>query len=464
MFIPIGDDNPTERRPILNYGLIAVNVLVFLVMLSKPFEAYISWMMIPAQLDWKTLFTSMFMHAGLLHLVGNMLFLWIFGDNVEDRMGRFWYVVFYFACGLAAAAAHILTNLTSVIPTLGASGAVSGVMGAYIVFFPRHHIKTFVWLYVFVNVIRTPAFLWIGIWIGQQILLNTLAPQGGAGVAYLAHIGGFAFGAFVAGFIKVVSGDRDASRRGGADPLDVRASDRRIFNEVAEDDGVQFLDQPGDGYSVLRLSEDPRDVSRISDAVAAVTGESSFDVVDRLVITRGVVAREVPRETAQKIQQQLQALGIPSAIILHNRSNFPPRPVVVDGASWDGRVIRFRAGDQSVSVPWTGPFLAVGARGGDQSFIDLYLNRRAAYRIVDLPRVQLREVGRDGRTEVATNLGGFARAILDRCVGATVNPGIRILAAGAAWDRLDFRSEADYDDYVFWIYNLALHQNSHLRG
>jgi membrane associated rhomboid family serine protease len=459
MFIPIGDDNPTERKPFLNYAFIALNVIAFGLQQAATPENEIKWMMVPGKLDWPTLFTSMFMHANLIHLIGNMLFLWIFGDNVEDRLGHIWYVIFYVGCGLAADAAHIAGNPKSLIHTLGASGAVSGVMGAYIVLYPRHHIKTFVWLYWFANVIRTPAFLWIGIWILQQILMNAIAPQEGGGVAYLAHIGGFAVGAAVAGVLRIFSGEKTPALR-GADPLDVRASKRRIFNPIAEDAGVEFVDQAGDEYSVLRLSDDPREVSRISDITAGITGESSFDVVDRLVVTRGVIVKSVPRDTAGRIQRELQAVGIQAAVILHNKSNFPPKPVVVESASWDARAIRIRVSDQVVMVPWSAPFLDVGARVGEKAFIDLYLNRRTAYRIPDARSVALKEVVRDGRAEVGTNLGGFARAILDRGSSASINEGVRTLAADAAWDRLDFRTPSDYDDYVFWLYNLTLAQGS----
>src|SRR6185436_19095698 len=174
MFIPIGDDNPTERTPYVNYALIAANVAAFLVFCLGPVDdpGLIRWTMIPSRLEWPTLFTSMFLHAGWLHLIGNMLFLWIFGDNVEDRLGHVGYTVFYLVSGLAASAAHILSNPASDLPTLGASGAISGVLGAYIVFYPRAHVKTFIWLGIFfADVVRTPAFLWIGLWIGQQILL-----------------------------------------------------------------------------------------------------------------------------------------------------------------------------------------------------------------------------------------------------------------------------------------------------
>ena len=299
MFLPIGDENPTERRPFVNYTLIALNIVAFLALcLGSPNDpAFIRWTMIPAQLDWTTLFTSLFLHAGWMHLLGNMLFLWIFGDNVEDRLGHVGYIVFYFVCGLAADAAHILSNPHSEIPTLGASGAISGVMGAYILFYPRHQVKTFIWLGIwYANVVRTPAWIWIGVWFGQQILLNLLSPQGGGGVAYLAHIGGFVSGLAIAGAVRAAL----SAWRGGSDPAaeGSGAGQRKPFFAVPDDPDLEWLDEPGDSYSVLRLDEDPAVLESIGEVVEGLTGEATFDVKQRLESTRGMIARQVSRETA----------------------------------------------------------------------------------------------------------------------------------------------------------------------
>jgi membrane associated rhomboid family serine protease len=459
MFIPIGDENPTERKSFVNYALIGANILVFVLQLLSSDESTIRWTMVPARLEWFTVFTSMFLHADLLHLAFNMLFLWVFGDNVEDRLGHIGYTVFYLFCGIAAAVTHIAGDPTSEAHLLGASGAVSGVMGAYILFFPRHRVKTVVWILIFIRIFLIPAYIWLGIWFFQQVFFNLATSREESGVAYLAHIGGFAAGAAIAFAVKLLAGAWASSRR-GADPLDRAGSGRRIFNPTAEDSGIDYIDRPGDGYSVLRLSDDPKDVSRISEVVAPITGESPFDVVDRLVVTRGLVARSVPRETAGTVQRTLQSHGIPAAVILHNPSNFPPKPVVADGVSWDGRAMRIRAGDQAVVVPWTSPFLFVGARVANQAIIDVFLNRRTAYRIPDARATALREIARDGRAEVPTDLAGFGRAIVDRAGTAVLNDGVRRIAASASWDRLDFRSATDYDDYVFWYYNLILAQKS----
>jgi len=149
---------------------------------------------------WLTLFSSMFMHGGWLHLGGNMLFLWVFGDNIEDRLGRLKYLIFYVAAGLAAVGAQLLTDLDSGIPTIGASGAIAGVLGAYLLLFPRSQVRTLIFFF-FITYISVPAYLLIGIWIFQQFFngFASLGADFAGGVAYWAHVGGFVFGAAVIG-------------------------------------------------------------------------------------------------------------------------------------------------------------------------------------------------------------------------------------------------------------------------
>lgn len=199
--LPIGDDNSTRRiTPIVNYVLIALNVLVFFLELNNG-EAFIQrWAFIPSRFmadpvgDFVTLFTSMFMHAGWAHLLGNMLYLWIFGDNVEDRLGHGLYLVFYLLCGLAATFAQMAISLGSDVANVGASGAIAGVLGAYLIMFPRGRVNVLLGRFV------TPmsALIVIGFWIllqiFSQISVFSASSQGEGGVAYMAHIGGFAAG------------------------------------------------------------------------------------------------------------------------------------------------------------------------------------------------------------------------------------------------------------------------------
>jgi membrane associated rhomboid family serine protease len=209
--IPVRDEIPTRETPLVNYLLIAANVLVFLWMLFLPeasLEIFVNkYAMIPANfadgvtlMDVTTIFTSMFMHAGLAHIGGNMLYLWIFGDNVEDRLGHFRYLVFYLVGGVVASLTHLFTNWGSDLPTVGASGAIAAVLGAYLVLFPASRIATFIPLGFFSRLTMVPAAVVLGLWFVMQLFDGVLA-LGGAdvgGVAVWAHIGGFVAGMLMA--------------------------------------------------------------------------------------------------------------------------------------------------------------------------------------------------------------------------------------------------------------------------
>ena len=197
---PIGDDNTSRRTvPLVTYALMALNVLFFLVELSGGDAFIMEWAFVPSRFlanpfgGLLTLFTSMFMHAGWVHLGGNMLYLWIFGDNVEDRFGHMKFTIFYLLCGLGATFAQLAFSLGSNVPNLGASGAIAGVLGAYILLFPQAKIRVLQGQ----RVVQVPALIVIGLWIVLQFfsgigsIANT-AQTGG--VAYMAHIGGFLAG------------------------------------------------------------------------------------------------------------------------------------------------------------------------------------------------------------------------------------------------------------------------------
>ena len=199
---PIGDDDTSRRTiPLVTYALIALNVLFFFVEQSGG-DAFIGmWALVPRRFladpfgDFLTLFTSMFMHAGWVHLGGNMLYLWIFGDNVEDRFGHIKFAIFYLLCGLAATFAQLAFSSGSNVPTLGASGAIAGVLGAYILLFPHGKVRVLQGQ----QVIQLPALIVIGVWIALQFFsgIGSIADTAQTGgVAYMAHMGGF-----LAGFV-----------------------------------------------------------------------------------------------------------------------------------------------------------------------------------------------------------------------------------------------------------------------
>ena len=206
MILPIGDDNPKEITPYVHYGIMAVNVVVFFYSLSLGWRVedfYKAWGLVPASFSGVKLFTSMYLHGDIWHLFGNMLFLWIVGDNVEDRLGHVGYFVFYHLAGVAACLAHVAFSPNSPLPLIGASGAISGMMGAYAVFFPNAKIKIWYWLFFFfTNVVYVSAKWAVGLWFAEQILLRTVL--GPTGVAYDAHIGGIVFGVAAAFFLRKV--------------------------------------------------------------------------------------------------------------------------------------------------------------------------------------------------------------------------------------------------------------------
>jgi membrane associated rhomboid family serine protease len=204
--IPLRDIIPSRTTPYVTISLISLNVLVFLYELSlgRAVDAFTLYFgLVPAAFSWVTVFTSMFLHGGLLHVAGNMLYLWIFGDNVEDRMGHGRFLVFYLLCGVAAALGQTITAPDSVVPMVGASGAIAGVMGAYFVLYPKSRIVTLIPLFFFFRVIEVPAILFLGIWFVMQFVsgIGSIVTTTGGGSA-----GGVAFWAHVAGFVAGISG------------------------------------------------------------------------------------------------------------------------------------------------------------------------------------------------------------------------------------------------------------------
>lgn len=228
--VPIRDNNPTEITPYVTFGLIAANVLVFLYEASLPPQALDGFLhlaaVVPRELslsfagvsahhpvpEWTTLITSQFLHGGLLHLGGNMLFLWIFGNNVEDKLGHAKYLLFYLSCGVLAALTQWFFSQNSSIPSLGASGAIAGVMGAYILRFPQAEILGVIPLGFFFPTFRVPAYFFLGFWFLQQSLyrLSSLEARTNigmesGGIAYWAHAGGFIFGAILGPLLGLFS-------------------------------------------------------------------------------------------------------------------------------------------------------------------------------------------------------------------------------------------------------------------
>jgi membrane associated rhomboid family serine protease len=202
---PISDVIPSRTVPFVTVGLIIVNVLVFLYMLTLPdvrLEGFVTtYAVVPAWFSVPTLFTSQFLHAGWMHIIGNMLYLWIFGDNVEDRLGHFRFLIFYLGAGAVAAILQVRFNPFSAVPMLGASGAIAAVMGAYFVLYPQSRVLTAVFIVIFFDLVEIPAVFFLGIWFLMQLLSGVgslgVTNAAGGGTAFWAHVGGFVVGVTV---------------------------------------------------------------------------------------------------------------------------------------------------------------------------------------------------------------------------------------------------------------------------
>jgi membrane associated rhomboid family serine protease len=215
--IPLRDLNPIRTTPFVNYLIIALNVLMFIWELSYgpeteqflynvafiPARFWIPGYLVPNLI---TIFISMFLHGGFLHIAGNMLYLWIFGDNIEDRLGHFRYLLFYLLCGFGATMSHAFFNPTSRVPAIGASGAIAGVLGAYLILFPRARVTTLIPIFFFITIRELPAVLILGLWFVLQLFsgvgsLSAAGQEQAGGTAYFAHIGGFVLGMILIGIM-----------------------------------------------------------------------------------------------------------------------------------------------------------------------------------------------------------------------------------------------------------------------
>ncbi len=220
--IPIRDRNPSGTFPYVTIGIIIINVLIFLYELSLGSglgEFIMKFGVVPLKVSYysqvsdltfiNTFFpfiSSIFLHGGFIHLIGNMWFLWIFGDNIEDKLGHFKFIAFYFLCGIIASSVHVFFNSQSSVPCVGASGAIAGVLGAYMITFPRARVVTIVPLFVFIQVMELPAMVVLGFWFVIQFFngaASITASTSGAGVAWWAHIGGFAAGVIILYIMRI---------------------------------------------------------------------------------------------------------------------------------------------------------------------------------------------------------------------------------------------------------------------
>ncbi|MDL2269688.1 rhomboid family intramembrane serine protease [Desulfosarcina sp. OttesenSCG-928-A07] len=263
--IPLRDTTPSRQVPVVTYGIIAINVLFFLFQMAQqnPSHFLVLYGLMPARFtdpgiaayfshtqQLVSLFSFMFLHGGFLHLLGNMWSLFIFGDNVEDHMGPVRFAAFYLLCGLASGLTHVLLNVHSKIPTIGASGAIAGVMGAYFILHPRSRILTLIPILFIPWFVEIPAFIFMGIWFALQVINAASTPGDTAGIAWWAHIGGFIFGiVFLKLFDKIPSS-------GLSNPLRnlTRKRKSQRFQVVTPNRGTTGANDTGDLYGALTIT------------------------------------------------------------------------------------------------------------------------------------------------------------------------------------------------------------------
>ncbi len=212
---PISDVIPSRTRPVVTIALIALNALAFLYELQLDDDQLRLLVqvhgVVPVAFSWSDVLSSMFLHGGWLHFLGNMLYLWIFGDNVEDRLGHAGYLVFYLFCGATAVAAQVFVHPGSAVPMIGASGAIAGVMGAYFVLYPHSRVLAVVFVFLFLDIVEIPAIFFLGFWFLMQLFsgVGSVVDAAQGGVAFFAHVGGFVVGVMAGGVLRV----RDAASR-----------------------------------------------------------------------------------------------------------------------------------------------------------------------------------------------------------------------------------------------------------
>jgi len=444
MFLPVGDDQEHDRAPAVAVALIAINVAAFLALClpePKPW-AMRELALVPSEPRPLALLGHMVLHGGWMHLGGNMLFLWVFGRLAEERLGHVGFAMFYLLSGAAAAALHAGTTAHPDAPMIGASGAVSGAIGAALALVPRAHIKVLYWFF-FIGTFHLALGWWVAIWLAGQVYF---ASQGFGNVAYVAHLGGFGAG-YAAAWAVAFFAELRRRRRA---PAEARATEiRRPFAEVGTEPDPVFLDDTIDAFAVVMLG--PADPARAAAAAAPATGRPPDEIERRLRATRGVALRGVPRTAADAARRELAAQGLAAALIADQAANLPPAPQAVESASWDDRRLRLRLGEQSISIGWRAPVVATALRLPDGPAIDLFLSRRVAYRIRVKPGLGLTRVS--GRREEDVGLSALAQDLERYRESAGNDEGVHALASGG--EPPSFPGPPDYEDYLLRVFHLA---------
>ncbi|MCC6738316.1 MAG: rhomboid family intramembrane serine protease [Planctomycetia bacterium] len=489
LLLPVSDDNPTQRRPVLTQAILALNIAIWLLgaFTVGDDRMFLMFGLVPADFTFPSLLTSQFIHAGIFHLAGNMLFFWIFADNVEDRLGRAWFLLMYLASGAAGAIAHavaVMGTETAHIPLGGASGAISGVLAAYLVFYPQQPVRIFFLFFLYPGFFHVRAVWVIGAYAAQQILMIMAGATDN--VAYWAHLGGFGAGLAFAladrwrrGLPEeLLPAGEGWRRRAGRQPSGVT----RIWKRL----GPEALVQPprpeappievpfariAEGWTVLRADDALADVSAVAALVSRATGEPHADAVRRIRATRGVLARGLSADAANRLLAALAAAGGPPAFAIDEASAGPlPPPAFAASASAvpDGFVFEMADGG-NWAVPWSRVAAVYAARvdrhaPGAPRGLGALAERFIETTLVDVitrdpaGRIRLAQdkerLGAVPSESATPEMQAFCSAILRFRGPIPVNNGVAVAAGKGHWGYLRFPGEADYEDYAWWLTQL----------
>jgi membrane associated rhomboid family serine protease len=416
VFLPIGDDQDHDHAPWTNRVLIAANIAAFVLFClphPKP-DILERFALHPGNLDPVQLITHMFLHGSIIHLLGNLLFLWIFGRLVEERLGALGWAGFYLLSGLGSAATDLVVAAHGDIPSIGSSGAVSGAIAAVLVFCPRANIKVIYWFF-FVGMTMIPVGFWVLLWIIEQAFF---ASQDIGNVNYWAHLGGFGTGFAAAWLLRELAARLRKPREAPLEPRGAAdlAEPRRPFGAAADDELP--LDDAVDAYALVYLDAPPADA-------------------DPRVRATGVLLRNRPRAEAEERRRSVPG----TALVADQAANHAAAAKPAESVSWDDRSFRVRIGPESHPVAWSAPRLVVLAEVGPRRFLDVFLSRTLAFRIEAKPGIGLTRVDPKARAEQAASLDDLARAFEER----------RGVSNGTG----RFDDPALYDDYLFRAWNLA---------
>lgn len=382
MLIPISDENAYHGRPVVNYVFIGLNVLVFLLVNLQMGEArtYQALGLIPDDIRLHTLFTSVFIHAGIVHLLGNMLFLWIAGDNVEVSLGRGRYVAFYLGSGVIAGIFHSIMNWGSTTPLVGASGAISGVLGAYLVLFPENRIRFWYWFHLYwFGSFQVRAKFAIGAYFLLQLIYISLVGTA-SGISYEAHIGGGLVGAGLIylflklgwihrerphAWVRLPSSARrkrkERSSAPGATPVQGRRKEstplvpripRRVRARAQQRHSRGLHIRDPDAWTLIQADDATVETRRVGELVAGEVGCPLVDVTTRISTTRGFLCGEVPREKAERLVPKLAEMGVRALAVPLKDLQKLPRAILLRGVKVHGNGLDTRTEWEEFSCLW----------------------------------------------------------------------------------------------------------------